>query len=103
MDAPQGAPGTQGVVMAVSGDVGFHGAARPKHAAIRRLLAGSAGLIAAALPVALWAQATPQIPTREEIQRPATPPAARPSGQIVAIDDRSEEHTSELQSLMRIS
>src|SRR3546814_2534406 len=60
MDAPQGAPGTQGVVMAVSGDVGFHGAARPKHAAIRRLLAGSAGLI------------------------------------------RSEEHTSEIQTLMRI-
>src|SRR3546814_5014688 len=31
MDAPQGAPGTQGVVMAVSGDVGFHGARSEEH------------------------------------------------------------------------
>ncbi|HET6524063.1 ShlB/FhaC/HecB family hemolysin secretion/activation protein [Sphingopyxis sp.] len=76
--------------MAVSGDVGFHAAARPKYAALRRALAGSAGLIAAALPAPLWAQATPQIPTREEIQRPATPPAVRPSEQIVAIDDGIE-------------
>ncbi|QCB55566.1 ShlB/FhaC/HecB family hemolysin secretion/activation protein [Sphingopyxis sp. PAMC25046] len=76
--------------MAVSGDMGFHGAARSRHAAIRRLLAGSAGLIAAALPAPLWAQATPQIPTREEIQRPALPPAAQPGEQIVAIDDGIE-------------
>src|SRR3546814_15060725 len=72
--------------MAVSGDVEFHAKARPNRAAIRRLLAGSAGLIAAALPAALWAQATPQIPTREEIQRPSSLPAVPPSEQIVAID-----------------
>ena len=82
--------GTQGVVMAVSGDVGFHAAARPKYAALRRALAGSAGLIAAALPATLWAQATPQIPTREEIQRPALPSAIQPGEQIVAIDDGIE-------------
>lgn len=82
--------GTQGVVMAVSGDVGFHAAARPKYAALRRALEGSAGLIAAALPATLWAQATPQIPTREEIQRPALPSAIQPGEQIVAIDDGIE-------------
>src|SRR3546814_13352530 len=76
--------------MAVSGDVEFHAKARPKHAAIRGLLAGSAGLIAAALPAVLWAQATPQIPTREEIQRPSSLPAVPPSEQIVAIDDGIE-------------
>ena len=76
--------------MAVSGDVGFHANARPKHATIRKILGSSAGLIAAALPAALWAQATPQIPTREEIQRPAIPPAAQASEQIVAIDDGIE-------------
>ncbi|WP_247594634.1 ShlB/FhaC/HecB family hemolysin secretion/activation protein [Sphingopyxis sp. PAMC25046] len=47
-------------------------------------------MIAAALPAPLWAQATPQIPTREEIQRPALPPAAQPGEQIVAIDDGIE-------------
>src|SRR3546814_10954562 len=76
--------------MAVSGEVEFHAKARPKHAAIRRLLAGSAGLIAAALHAVLWAQATPQIPTREEIQRPSSLPAVPPSEQIVAIDDGIE-------------
>ena len=91
MGAPQWrCAGTQGVVMAVAGDMGVHAAARSRHADIRRILAGSAGLIAAVLPAALWAQATPQIPTREEIQRPTLPPAAQPGEQIVAIDDGIE-------------
>jgi hemolysin activation/secretion protein len=81
---------TQGVVMAVSGDMGNDGIDARKGAVIRRALAGSAMLIAAALPAAALAQATPQIPTREEIQRPTLPPAAQPSEQIVAIDDEVE-------------
>ena len=76
--------------MSVSGDLGTIAIARPKRAAIRRALAGSAGLIAAALPVAALAQATPQIPTREEIQRPTIAPAAPPSEQVVAVDDGIE-------------
>ena len=81
---------TQGVVMAVSGDMGNDGIDARKGAVIRRALAGSAMLIAAALPAVAMAQATPQIPTREEIQRPTLPPAAQPSEQIVAIDDEVE-------------
>ncbi len=53
-------------------------------------LIGYAGLIAAALPGAAWAQATPQIPTREEIQGPALPPAVPPPERIVAADDSIE-------------
>jgi hemolysin activation/secretion protein len=79
----------QGVVMSFSGDFGI-AIAWPRGAAIRGVLAGSAGLIAAALPAVAWAQATPQIPTREEIQRPTIAPAAPPSEQVVAVDDGIE-------------
>jgi hemolysin activation/secretion protein len=79
----------QGVVMSVSGDFGI-AIARPKRAAIRGALASSAGLIAAALPAAALAQATPQIPTREEIQRPTIAPTAPPGEQLVAVDDGIE-------------
>jgi len=75
--------------MSVSGELGI-AIARPRGAAIRSVLAGSAGLIAAALPVSALAQATPQIPTREEIQRPTIAPAAPPSEQVVAVDDGIE-------------
>ena len=57
---------------------------------IRGALAGSTGLIAVAMPILAWAQATPQIPTREEIQRPTIAPAAPPSEQVVAVDDGIE-------------
>lgn len=58
--------------------------------AIGRILSTS-GLVIAALPVAAQAQvATPQIPTREEIQRPAPPAAPPPNEQIVAADDAIE-------------
>jgi len=76
--------------MTVSGDFGTNGIARPKRAAITMALAGSATLVAAALPAAAWAQATPQIPTREELQRPAPPPAVQPNEQVVAVDDGIE-------------
>jgi len=57
---------------------------------LRRIVAGS-GLILAALPVVAHAQsATPQIPTREEIQRPALPEAPPPNEQIVSADDAIE-------------
>lgn len=77
--------GAQGVVMTGMGDRRTYDRARRL-----RTLAGTAGLIAAALPVAAFAQATPQIPTREEIQRPTLPPAAPPAEQIVAADDSIE-------------
>lgn len=76
--------------MAVSGDMRNIATVRSKRAAIGHSLAGSVALIAASLPAALWAQATPQIPTREEIQRPALPPAAQPGEQVVAVDDSIE-------------
>ena len=76
--------------MAVSGDVGQYRTFGLQRAAIRRVLTGSAGLIAAALPAAAFAQATPQIPTREEIQRPPIAPAVRPDEQVVAVDDEIE-------------
>ncbi|MGH6634131.1 MAG: ShlB/FhaC/HecB family hemolysin secretion/activation protein, partial [Sphingopyxis sp.] len=76
--------------MTVSGDMGHKAIARPRRAAIRSALAGSAAAIVAVLPAAAWAQATPQIPTREEIQRPAPPPAVQPNEQIVAVDDGIE-------------
>lgn len=76
--------------MSGSGDLGTIATARPKRAAICKALAGSAGLVVAALPVAVLAQATPQIPTREEIQRPTIVPAAPPSEQVVAVDDGIE-------------
>jgi len=81
---------TQGVDM---GDVGLWDideAARLARLRKRTALACAAGLIAAALPSAAWAQATPQIPTREEIQRPALPPATPPAERIIAADDSIE-------------
>ena len=57
---------------------------------IGRFLSTSA-LVVAALPLAAQAQiATPQIPTREEIQRPAPIAAPAPNEQIVAADDAIE-------------
>lgn len=76
--------------MAVSGDVGQYRTFGLRRTPIRCLLTGSAGLIAAALPAAVFAQATPQIPTREEIQRPPVAPAARPDEQVLAVDDEIE-------------
>jgi len=76
--------------MTVSGDSGHSAIARPKQANIRRMLIGSAGLIAATLPAAAWAQATPQIPTREEIQQPTIAPAVQPTERVVAVDDGIE-------------
>lgn len=54
------------------------------------MLACSAGLAAAVLPATALAQATPQIPTREEIQQPVLPPATPPGEQIVTADDNIE-------------
>ena len=75
------------------GDVG-HGKIEKSAPPARRWkysrLIGCAGLIAAALPATAWAQATPQIPTREEIQGPALPPAVPPPERIVAADDSIE-------------
>ncbi len=49
------------------------------------------GLMFAGAPAAALAwQATPQIPTREEIQRTTPAPAPRPSGQILTADDSIE-------------
>lgn len=76
--------------MTVSGDFGIYTIARPKRAAIRGALICSAALIVAAQPTAVWAQATPQIPTREEIQRPTNTPVVRPNEQVVAVDDGIE-------------
>ncbi|KQZ65473.1 hemin transporter [Sphingopyxis sp. Root1497] len=48
-------------------------------------------MIVAALPVVGHAQvATPQIPTREEIQRPAPPPVPQANEQVVTADDAIE-------------
>ena len=74
--------------MAVSGDVGQNRIRGPRH--LSRAMAGSLGLTAAVLPAAALAQATPQIPTREEIQRPSIAPAVRPGERIVAVDDEIE-------------
>lgn len=46
--------------------------------------------MAAALPAAAWAQATPQIPTREEIQQPTLAPVTPPNEQVVSADDSIE-------------
>ncbi|WP_194954792.1 ShlB/FhaC/HecB family hemolysin secretion/activation protein [Sphingopyxis solisilvae] len=58
--------------------------------AIRGALIGSAGLFAVAWHGAAGAQATPQIPTREQIQPPAIAPATPPAEQIVSADDSIE-------------
>ncbi|WP_447764569.1 POTRA domain-containing protein [Sphingopyxis panaciterrae] len=67
---------------------GGHGKARIGR--LRAALSCSAGLAAAMLPAAALAQATPQIPTREEIQQPTLPPATPPGEQIVTADDSIE-------------
>lgn len=57
---------------------------------LKAVLTGSAALAAVAVPGAALAQATPQIPTREEIQQPVLPPAVPPGEQIVTADDSIE-------------
>ncbi len=74
----------------ITGDLGHIARVRPKRAALRRTLIGSAGLFAIALPAAALAQATPQIPTREEIQQPTIAPLTPPNEQVVSADDGIE-------------
>ena len=75
----------------ITGAQGIFEGVRPQRAALRNRLCGSAALIAAAtLPTAAQAQATPQIPTREEIQQPTLAPLAPPTEQVVAADDGIE-------------
>lgn len=73
-----------------TGDLGYIARVRLKRAALRRTLIGSAGLFAVAMPAAALAQATPQIPTREEIQQPTLAPLTPPNEQVVAADDGIE-------------
>lgn len=74
----------------IKGDVGYIARGRPKRAGLRRTLIGSASLVAAAMPAATLAQATPQIPTREEIQQPTLAPLTPPNEQVVTADDGIE-------------
>ncbi|MBU0825708.1 MAG: BamA/TamA family outer membrane protein [Alphaproteobacteria bacterium] len=74
----------------ITGDLGHIARVRPKRPALRRNLIGSAALIAVAIPVAALAQATPQIPTREEIQQPTLAPLSPPNEQVVSADDGIE-------------
>ncbi|HEV7341951.1 MAG TPA: ShlB/FhaC/HecB family hemolysin secretion/activation protein [Sphingopyxis sp.] len=74
----------------ITGDLGHIARVRPKRAALRRTLGCSAGLIAFVLPTAALAQATPQIPTREEIQQPTLAPLTPPNEQVVSADDSIE-------------
>jgi hemolysin activation/secretion protein len=74
----------------IKGDLGHIARVRPKRAALRRTLIGSAGLFAVAMPAAALAQATPQIPTREEIQQPTLAPLTPPNEQVVSADDGIE-------------
>lgn len=76
--------------MSVSGVFGNMAIARPERAAIRRALACWAGVMAAALPAAALAQATPIVPTREEIQPPTLQPTVQPNERVVAVDDGIE-------------
>ena len=74
----------------ITGDSGYIARVRPKRVALRRNFGGSAALIAVAMPAAALAQATPQIPTREEIQQPTLAPLAAPNEQVVSADDGIE-------------
>lgn len=74
----------------ITGDSGYIARVRPKRVALRRNLIGSAALIAVAMPAAALAQATPQIPTREEIQQPTLAPLTPPNEQVVSADDGIE-------------
>ena len=72
------------------GDWEYIARGRPQRAALRRTLIGSAALAVSAIPAALFAQTTPQIPTREEIQQPTLAPVNPPSEQVVSADDSIE-------------
>ena len=74
----------------ITGDLRHIGRFRSKRPTRRGALCCSAGLMAAALPAAAWAQATPQIPTREEIQQPTLAPVTPPNEQVVSADDSIE-------------
>lgn len=74
----------------ITGVQGIYAGVRPKRAALRIRLCGSATLIAAVLPAAALAQATPQIPTREEIQQLTLAPVTPPNEQVVSADDAIE-------------
>lgn len=74
----------------ITGDSGYIACVRPKRVALRRKFFGSAALIAVAMPAAALAQATPQIPTREEIQQPTLAPLTPPNEQVVSADDSIE-------------
>jgi hemolysin activation/secretion protein len=74
----------------ITGDSGYIARVRPKRVALRRNFVGSAALIAVAMPAAALAQATPQIPTREEIQQPTLAPLTPPNEQVVSADDGIE-------------
>ncbi len=74
----------------ITGDLRHNEGVRPKRPTLRGTLSCSAGLIAAALPAAALAQATPQIPTREEIQQPTLAPVAAPNERVVSADDGIE-------------
>jgi hemolysin activation/secretion protein len=74
----------------ITGDLGYIARVRLKRVALRRNLIGSAALIAVAMPAAALAQATPQIPTREEIQQPTLTPLTPPNEQVVSAEDGIE-------------
>ncbi|MBB6427334.1 ShlB/FhaC/HecB family hemolysin secretion/activation protein [Sphingopyxis sp. JAI128] len=74
----------------ITGEVEHIRVARPRRAAIRRTAIRSAALVSAALPAAALAQATPQVPTREEIQQPVLAPVTQPNEQVVYADDSIE-------------
>ena len=74
----------------IKGDLGHIARVRPKLAVLHRTLVGSAGLFVVAMPVAALAQATPQIPTREQIQQPTLAPLTPPNEQVVSADDGIE-------------
>ena len=57
---------------------------------IRSALACSTGLIALSVPATAFAQASSQIPTREQIQQPTLAPVTPPNEQVVTADDTIE-------------
>lgn len=57
---------------------------------IRSALACSTGLIALSVPATAFAQVSPQIPTREQIQQPTLAPVTPPNEQVVTADDTIE-------------
>ncbi|MDZ3832752.1 MAG: ShlB/FhaC/HecB family hemolysin secretion/activation protein [Sphingopyxis sp.] len=59
-------------------------------AVARAALAGATGLATAMISTMAFAQSTPQIPTREEIQQPSLPTAVQPRERIVTADDSIE-------------